>query len=347
MKSLVFHGPRDVRFETVDDPIISEPRSALVRISKCGLCGSDLHPYHLGAATTGFCIGHEAVGEVVEVGREVGKFKVGDRVIVGGSVGCGECSECLQGRVMTCLKFPTCRVFGQGMHGLGGCQSEAVEVPVADNNLFVLPSDVSDAVGIMMSDNLSTGWAAAKAAGAARGACIAVLGLGAVGQSAVMAAFALGASRVFAIDLLPERRAAAEKLGAIGIGDDAVEMVRELTNGVGVDGTIDAVGIAATLQTDIWITRRGGKVTIVGFAETPTIAIPLGTATARNLTFFLKACSVQPEWPELINAIRNGQLSAKAIEGLVTHDLALAAGTQAYEMFDARLDGVMKVLLTP
>lgn len=347
VKALVFHGARDVRVENVPDPQLTDARSAVVRITRCGICGSDLHPYHAGASSSGFCIGHEAVGEVVEVGREVSRFRTGDRVIVAGSIGCGECSECRQGRVMTCLGYPTCRVLGQGMHGLGGCQAEAIEVPVADTNLVVLPDGISDAVGIMMSDNLATGWAAAKAAGARPGASIAVIGLGAVGLSAVMAAFALGAERVFAVDLLPERRARAAAFGAVPVESDPAATIREATGGYGVDGTVDAVGFAGTLDIDIWATRRGGKVVVVGFAETPTIPIPLGTATARNLTFILKACSVQPEWPELFAAIADGRLDAGALERLVTHDLPLSAGAEAYELFDTRRDGALKVLLTP
>src|ERR1700712_1821217 len=234
MKSLVFHGPRDIRYEDVPDPVISDARSAIVKITKCGLCGSDLHPYHVGSSSSGYCIGHEAVGDVVEVGARVTNFKVGDRVIVAGSVSCGECEPCRQGLSMICRAFPTCRVLGQGMHGLGGCQAEALEVPVADFNMHRLASGLSDAVGIMLSDNLATGWMCATNARVRPGATVAVIGLGAVGLNGVLAAKAMGAERIYAVDLLDDRLRAAAAFGAIPINaENALEEIREATGGPG------------------------------------------------------------------------------------------------------------------
>ncbi len=348
MKSLVFRGPRDIRCEVVPDPVISSAGSAIVKISKCGICGSDLHPYHVGAPSTGYCIGHEAVGEVVEVGSGVSRFKVGDRVLVAGSVSCGTCEPCRQGRPMICRNFPTCRVFGQGMHGLGGCQAEAVEVPVADFNLHRLPEGISDGLGIMVADNLSTAWACAKLARVRPGSSAAVIGLGAVGLQCVLAAIAMGAERVFAVDLIADRRDTAARLGAIPVAaEHALEGIRAATGGQGVDCVLDAVGTARTAELDILAARRGGYVCIVGLPESQSVPFPLLTGIARNVSLALAACSIQVELPEVFRALETGQLDAGTIESLVTHDLPLSAGPAAYELFDARRDGVKKVLLTP
>ncbi|MFC4595809.1 alcohol dehydrogenase catalytic domain-containing protein [Sphingobium tyrosinilyticum] len=347
MKSLVFHGPRDIRYESVADPILSNARSAIVKISKCGICGSDLHPYHVGSSSTGYCIGHEAVGEVVEVGVEVKKFKTGDRVIVAGSVSCGECEPCRNNLPMICRSYPTCRVFGQGMHGLGGGQAEAIEVPVADYNLHSTRG-ASDALGILLSDNLSTGWTCAKNAKVQPGSSVAVIGLGAVGLSGIVSAQALGADRVFAIDLLEDRLDAASALGAIPINaTNALDEIRAATDGQGVDSILDAVGIAKTAELDALAVKRGGHVCIVGLPEAASVPFPLLTGIARNVTFTLTACSIQAALPELFDALESGKLKADAIERMVTHDIALSDGAAAYALFDARRDGVKKVLLTP
>jgi threonine dehydrogenase-like Zn-dependent dehydrogenase len=348
MKSLVFHGPRDIRCETVPDPVISDARSAIVKITKCGICGSDLHPYHVGSSYGEFCIGHEAVGEVVEAGSGVTGFTPGDRVVIAGSVSCGECEPCRQGLSMICRGFPTCRVFGQGMHGLGGCQAEALEVPVADYNLRRLPGGISDGLGIMLSDNLATGWACARNARVRPGASVAVVGLGAVGLSGVLAAKAMGAERIFGVDLLQERLDAAAEFGAVPIqAEGAVDQIRVATGGEGVDCVLDAVGTARTAELDALVVRRGGHVCVVGLPEAQSVPFPLLTGIARNVTFTLTACSIQAQLDELFEALERGQLSGVEVESMITHDLSLADGAAAYELFDARRDGVKKVLLTP
>lgn len=348
MKSIVFHGPHDVRYEDVADPVLSDQRSVIVKISKCGICGSDLHPYHVGASSSGYCIGHEAVGEVVEAGSSVNRFKVGDRVIVAGSVSCGECDACRANLPMICRNYPTCRVFGQGMHGLGGGQAEGIEVPVADYNLHTLPAGMSDAMGIMLSDNLATAWIGARKAQVRPGTSVLVIGLGAVGLSGVIAAFAMGAQTVFAVDLLPDRLEKAKSLGATPVSvENALAEIRELTGGHGVDCVLDTVGIARTAELDALAVKRGGNVCIVGLPEAASVPFPLLTGIARNVTFALTACSIQSALPELFDALDTGAIKSSDIESLVTHDLPLAQAAEAYELFDQRRDGVKKVLMTP
>jgi threonine dehydrogenase-like Zn-dependent dehydrogenase len=158
----------------------------------------------------------------------------------------------------------------------------------------------------------------------------------------------MGAERVFAVDLVAERLATAARLGGTPIGaENALEEIRAATAGQGVDCVLDAVGTARTVELDLLVVRRGGSVCVVGIPESKTMPFPLLTGIARNVSLVMAACSVQCELPELFRALETGQLKADLIESLVTHDLPLANGAAAYELFDARRDGVKKVLLTP
>jgi threonine dehydrogenase-like Zn-dependent dehydrogenase len=346
MRALVYHGPRDVRYEAVPDPELTGSDSAIVRVSLCSICGSDLHPYHTNMGAIGYCIGHEAVGEVVEIGADVGRFAVGDRVLLPGSISCGSCPACSRGNAMLCQRYPYSRVYGQGQPGLGGCQAEAVEVPVADANLHLLPPGMSDELGVMLTDTLATAWLAAKRARIQPGGSVAVIALGAVGLQCVMAAFALGADRVFALDHLEERRTAAAQLGAIAVSDGAEE-VRAPTAGLGVDSVIDATGGPESARLAVDLARKGGTISILGVPEEFSTPFPLLRALAKNLDVALVACSIQAQLPELFTALEEGRLDAGTIAGLLTHRMPLAQGPEAYELFDARRDGVLKVVLTP
>lgn len=346
MKSLVYRGMRDIRFEDVADPTISAPRNAIVKISACGICGSDLHPYHLEVGHS-FCIGHEAVGEVVETGSEVSRFKVGQRVLIPGSINCGECGACRQSLSMQCERFAMPRVFGQGFPGIGGCQAEAVEVPDADATLFELPSDMSDGLGIMLTDSLPTAWVCAKRGNIRPGGDVAVIGLGAVGLQCVLAAFAQGAERVFAIDLVADRRDEAAKLGAVPVDPShAMEMILGATAGLGVPTVLEAVGGPQTAELAVGLAAKGGTVSIVGVAEATLVPFPVLFALAKNLDIRFVSCSVQAQLPELFQAIATGRLDTDVVEGLITHYLPLREGPAAYAMFDAKASGVKKILLT-
>jgi threonine dehydrogenase-like Zn-dependent dehydrogenase len=346
MKSLVYHGPGDVRHEEVPDPTLSAPSSAIVRVTLSSICGSDLHPYHTSMGPTGYCIGHEAVGKVVETGSAVDRFVVGDRVLLPGSISCGACPACSTGNSMLCHGFPYARVYGQGQPGIGGCQAEAVEVPVADANLQLLPPGMSDELGVMLTDTLATAWLSAKRARIPPGGSVAVIALGAVGLQCVMAAFALGAAHVFALDLLEERRAAAPGLGAIPVAGGAAE-VRAATGGLEVDCVIDATGGPQTAQLAVDLVRKGGTISILGVPEALSTPFPLLRALAKNLDVALVSCSVQAQLPELFTALDTGRLDAEAITALVTHRMPLSAGPEAYALFDSRRDGVTKIVLTP
>jgi len=345
MKSLVYRGRRDIRCEEVADPIISSPGAAIVQIRACGICGSDLHPYHQDMGRS-YCIGHEAVGEVVETGPEVGRFKVGDRVLVAASLCCGECKPCRRGYGMLCEQYPYPRVFGQGLPGLGGCQAEAVEVPVADTNLHLLPTGMSDELGVMLTDTLATAWQCAKTGRVSRGGAVAVIGLGAVGLQCVLSAFAMGAEQVFGIDLIEDRRQAAAALGAVPVdGATAFQQIMDMTAGRGADTVLEATGGPQTMELALQVASKGAVISVVGVPEAMSMPFPILAALSKNLEINFVTCSVKAQLPELFDALDAGRLKAEALNGLITHRLPLAQGPEAYALFDSRADGVKKVIL--
>ncbi|ARR55442.1 hypothetical protein HY78_19355 [Rhizorhabdus wittichii DC-6] len=348
MKALIHLGPGRIGYESVPDPILPDRQGALVRTTMCGLCGSDLHLYHGAPAHGSYCIGHEAVGEVVEVGSEVRDFRVGDRVLLPAILGCGRCDPCRAGDVYLCRTQSAPMIYGQGFPGIGGSQAEAVAVPNADRNLWRLPPGLSDEVGIMLTDNLATAWFCARRARVRPGDVVAVIGLGPVGQQAVMAAKAMGAERVLGIDLLQSRRAAAALLGAEPIeAADVVQAAIELTGGDGPDVVLDANGSAVTIGLAIGMVRKGGRVSVVGLSESPQIDFPIIGSMLKNLDFHIGVCSVQAELPALFGAIEAGRIDTGALEALVTHRMGLSEGAEGYARFDAREGGIGKVVFDP
>lgn len=348
MKALICDGPGRITCESVPDPLLVDQAGAIVRTTLCSICGSDLHPYHIDLGRPPYSIGHEAIGEVVEVGREVKNFSVGDRVLLPASLGCGQCQPCREGNVVLCKTHRSLRAFGQSIPGIGGCQAEAVAVPAADMNMFRLPAEVSDEVGIMLTDTLSTAWYAVRRARVGPGDVVAVIGLGAVGLQAVMCALALGASRVLAIDLLAERRSHATKLGAEDVEDpDVIAGVQEMTRDEGVDVVIDANGGSVTTTLAIELLKRGGRVSAVGVSESPTVPFPIKASLYKNLEFHIGICSVQGQVPALMRELEAGRLNEAALSKMITHRMALSEGTEAYALFNERRDGVLKVALDP
>jgi len=322
----------------------------IVRMDVCGICGSDLHIYHghspaalyRGESQTGYCVGHEAVGEVVEVGRAVRRFKAGDKVVLSGAVGCGECRHCIAGNVTRCENVVRC--YGLS-HDLQGCQAEAIVVPAADFNATHLPDGVTADQALFLTDNLCTAWFGCRNADISPGKTVAVVGLGPVGLLAVECAFVLGASRVFALDFVPERLAHAAALGAVPLNPKtAVEEVRDTTGGSMVDCTVEAVGADATIELAIDLVGLQGNVSVVGVNMSNEFRFPMGRSMAKGLTFRIGGCSVQYYWPELIPLLQHGRLHP---ERLISHRMPLARGAEAYRLFDGRLDNALKMALTP
>ncbi len=346
MKALCYHGPHDIRYQSTPDARIEDDRDVIVKTMACGICGSDLHIYHGHgfSENASYCVGHEAVGEIVEVGRAVRDLKVGDQVMVAAAVGCGDCASCLAGDAIRCeRKAVGC--YGLGWAGLGGCQAEAVRVPAAHSNLARIPDGINIEQALMLTDNLPTAWMGCIDADIAPGKTVAVVGLGPIGLMAVEAAYVLGASRVFAIDLVAERREMASKLGATSLEPDAaLEAIRDATAGRMIDSVVEAVGSEAPLKLALRLAGNRGVVSAVGAGQDNRFTFPLGAAFMRNLTFRIGGCAVQRYWPQLIPLVQRGRLQP---ERYITHRSPLSDGAEAYRVFAERKAGALKTILIP
>lgn len=258
MKAVVFHAIGDIRLDNVPEPKIEHPQDALVRLTASAICGTDLHMIRgtVSPMRPGTILGHEGVGVVQEVGEKVRNFKKGDRVVIGSTIACGSCLFCRQGYYSQCDKAnPNGPSAGTPFYGgsedtgpFNGMQAEFVRVPFANTNLVKLPQAVSDDQAILISDIFPTGYFGADLAQIKDGDIVAVFGCGPVGQFAIASAFLFNASRVIAVDCVPDRLAMARDQGAEIIdfnAEDPVEMIKELTGGTGADRVIDAVGVDA------------------------------------------------------------------------------------------------------
>jgi threonine dehydrogenase-like Zn-dependent dehydrogenase len=265
MRALTWHGKHDVRVDTVPDPEIVNPRDAIIKITSTAICGSDLHLYDHTIPTmkAGDVLGHEFMGEVVEVGSGNSKLKVGQRVVVPFVIACGQCYFCKQQQFAACdnsnpaetadmseflYGYPMTGAFGYShlTGGYAGGQAEYVRVPYADIGPIVIPDGIEDDKVLFLSDILPTGWMAADNCDIKATDTVAVWGCGPVGLFAVQSAFALGAQRVIAIDHFPHRLDLAKSMGAEVINFEEVnvrEALVEMTGGIGPDACIDAVGM--------------------------------------------------------------------------------------------------------
>ena len=264
MRALVWHGKEDIRCDTVTDPEIEQPRDAIIKVTSCAICGSDLHLFHnfIPAMLPGDVMGHEMMGEVVEVGPEArGKLKKGDRVVVPFTIICGECDQCKRGNFSVCQatnrkKYLADKVFGHATAGLFGYthltggypggQAEYLRVPFADATHIKVPDGIPDEKVLFLGDIFPTGWQAAVQCDIQPTDTVAIWGCGPVGQMAIRSAVLLGAKQVIAIDHLPERLEMAEAGGAITINfaeESVVERLNELTGGKGPEKCIDAIGM--------------------------------------------------------------------------------------------------------
>lgn len=348
MKALTFHGPRDIRYSDVPDPVLLDERSAIIEVTQASICGSDLHIYHGEGFSQdlGFCVGHEAVGVIVEAGSGVDRYRVGDRVLIAASVGCTQCEECDRGQTSMCLTRSGAleKCYGLGAR-LQGSQAQFVAVPDADRNLFAIPHEITDEAAVVLTDAASTAWYGARRARITPGDSVAVIGLGPIGQMAAQQAFLLGASEVFGIDLVPERQQMAASQGIrIVDADDPVAQVREWTQGLGTHIAIEAVGADPTIEMAQRIVRRRGRVSVVGVNQNKKYSFHMERAQVKELEFAIGLCSVQYELPTLIELTRTGRLDPAAV---ITHTIPLSEGPRAYELMDSRAEGVCKILLDP
>jgi threonine dehydrogenase-like Zn-dependent dehydrogenase len=258
MKAVVWHGIGDIRLDDVPEPTLRDPHDAIVRITRSAICGTDLHMVRgtMSGMREGTVLGHEAVGVVTEVGDAVRGFSPGDRVLVNSTISCGACRYCRMGHTAQCdVANPNGPQAGTSFFGgpemtgpVDGLQAEYARIPWAQNTLHPLPDTVSDEQAILLSDIFPTGWFGAELAGVRRGDVVAVFGAGIVGQFAAASAFKQGAARVIVVDGEETRLAAAlaQHCEIVDFNaEDPVEAIRELTNGIGADAVIDAVGVDA------------------------------------------------------------------------------------------------------
>ena len=394
MKALTWHGLEDVRVESVPDPSIEQPTDAIVRVTSTAICGSDLHLYGVLAPylTRGDVLGHEFMGVVEQVGSDVGELKVGDRVVVPFNISCGHCWMCSRGLFAQCETTQNTEqgkgasLFGYtSLYGaVPGGQAEYVRVPHADFGPIRLPEDLPDERFLYLSDILPTAWQGVQYADVGPDDTLAVIGLGPVGQLAVRSALHRGVGRVIGVDLVPERLARAAASGSEVVNaaavDDVAGALRDLTEGRGPDGVLEAVGMEAhgspvaaavigaaarlpkpvaqaavenvgidrlaALNLSLESVRRGGTVSISGVYGGMADPLPMMTMFDKGLTLRMGQCHVKRWTDELLEiALRPGD--ELGLETLATHRWPLSEAPEAYRMFQQKTDGCLKVVLHP
>ena len=379
MKAVVWHGKEDVRVDDVPDPVLQEPTDAIVRITSTAICGSDLHLYRvLGPVMKeGDVIGHEPMGIVEEVGSEVRNIVPGDRVVVPFNISCGSCFMCERGLYSQCETTQNRRwnkgasLFGYThLYGaVPGGQAEYLRVPQAHFGPIKVPEGPTDTRFLFLSDVLPTAWQAVEYAEVPPGGTVGVWGLGPIGQMSARIALHRGAGRVIGVDQVPERLEMGERHGVETIDfaavDDVVTLVRELTEGRGVDSAIDAVGMEAdaglvgqTLQ-DLKLVpdrlgalfqagrsvRRGGTLSLSGVYAGAVPLVPLGELFDRQITIRMGQANVRRWTDDLLPLL--GEDDPLGTSDLATHELPLEDAPRAYRIFQRKEDGAIKVVLKP
>jgi threonine dehydrogenase-like Zn-dependent dehydrogenase len=348
MRALTYHAPGDLRVATVEDPVIQAPTDAIVAVKLAAICGSDLHVWHgrERGLDPGTVMGHEFIGEVIDIGGAVTRIRQGDRVVSPFTTSCGACFYCSSGLSARCVEG---QLFGWVERGAGlhGGQAELVRVPLADTTLVPAPTGLPDEVAILLGDVLSTGYHCALMGEVGPGAVAVVIGCGPVGLMAVLAAQELGAARVFAVDTVPARLALARAMGADPLppgSEAATELLRIATGGRGPDTVLEAVGSPDSSRLAFDLVRPGGVIAAVGVHHEAAFPFSPGQAYDKNLTYRIGRCPARHYMERLIPLAerRSAELSA-----LFTHRVPLAEAPAAYRMFDAKADGCIKVALNP
>lgn len=389
MKALCWHGTKDVRIDQVPDPKIINDKDAIIKVTTSAICGSDLHLYNglIPTLHNGDVLGHEFMGEVVEVGSANKELKVGDKVVIPFTICCGECFFCQQGLYAACdasnpngelaramMGFAPCACFGYShmMGGYWGGQAEYVRVPYANVGAIKIPDGVPDEKVLFLSDILPTGYMAAENADIQKGDTVAVWGCGPVGQFVIKSAWMLGAGRVIAIDNVPERLKLAETYGLAETinfeKEDVYETLFAMTKGMGPDCCIDAVGCEAHAPT------------FDAKMDAAKVGLHLRKDKAHVLREIIKCCrksghvSIPGVYIDMLDSIPFGAAMNKGLTfkmgqthvlsytdlllnkiladeidpaEIITHRITLDEVPKAYETFMNKDDACIKVVLKP
>ena len=346
MRALVYHGPGQKAWEEVPKPTLQADTDAIVHVDAVTICGTDLHILKgdVPAVTDGRILGHEAVGTVEEVGTGVKNVAVGDKVLVSCITACGSCRYCREAAYGQCIN-------GGGWilgHKIDGTQAEYVRVPFADTSTHKAPAGVSDEQLLMLADILPTGYEVGVLNGQVRpGDVVAVVGAGPIGLAAIMGARLFSPAHVVAIDLADSRLEAAKQFGAdvtVNNGrEDPLAVVQGLTDGLGADVAMEAVGVPDTFDLTTKLIRPGGRVANIGVHGT-SVPLHLEDLWIRNVTITTGLVDTYST-PSLLKLTAGHQLDAGRF---VTHHFALDEFMDAYEVFEQAGDtGALKVVLTP
>jgi threonine dehydrogenase-like Zn-dependent dehydrogenase len=389
MKALTWHGKGDMRCESVPDPRIEHPRDAIIKVTACAICGSDLHIYDgvIPSMQPGDVLGHETMGEVVEVGAGNSKLRVGDRVVVPFTIACGECFFCQRGYFSGCERSnpdaeKASKLWGHSPAGLfgyshllggyAGGQAEYLRVPFADVGPIKIPEGLTDEQVLFLSDIFPTGYMGAEFCDIKGGETIAVFGCGPVAQFAIRSSFLLGAERVIAIDTVPERLALAAQAGAITIDfmkEDVYDRIRELTHGRGADACVDAVGTEPHTSASFDSMLDRAKVaTFLGTDRPHVLRQAIHNTRNFGVVSIIGVYGGFVDKVPMGSAINRGltfrmaqtpvqhylpKLLERIVNGeldpsfVITHTVPLERGPEMYKTFRDKKDGCIKVVMKP
>lgn len=385
MKALVFHAPKKITVDNVPDPRLEATTDALIRVTSTSICGSDLHIYNgFFPQRQPLVMGHEFMGVVLEVGKDVKNLKPGDRVVVPFCIACGRCWFCEHDLTPHCETTNRANYGPEGglltqkggglfgytdmYGGYPGGQAQYVRVPFADFGPRKVPESVSDEQVLFLSDIFPTGYLAVDWAKPKDGDCVVVLGCGPVGIMAMKSAWLRGAGRVIGVDLERyrlQRASEAAKAEVLNLGvDDVAEVVRDMTGGRGADVVIDAVGLEAhrtplqklsnvmhlqagsmdAVRTAIRTVRRGGTISIVGVYGAPYDNFPLGQLFDKGIGLKMGQAPVHAVIDRLLEYVIDGRVK---LDDVISHRMPLEDGPKAYELFNRKQDDCVKVVLRP
>jgi len=379
MRAMTYRGPFRVRVEDKPDPEIRHPNDAVVRVTRAAICGSDIHLYHglMPDLRMGHTFGHEFIGVVEELGPEVDNLKIGDKVLVPFNISCGFCYFCSRGLVSNCHNTnPNATAVG-GIYGYShtaggydGGQAEYVRVPYANVGPTIIPPDIDDEDALMLTDACPTGYFAAELGDIKEGQTVLIFGAGPVGIFAARSAWLMGAGRVIVVDHLDyrldfvSRYGPAETINFLHLKDPIVYM-KKITDYVGADVAIDAVGADATgsamqnlmgmklkmqagnavaVHWAVNSVRKGGIVVIIGGYGPPMNLAPLGSIMNKGLTIRANQAPVKRQLPRLFEHVRAGRIKPSEI---ITHRFPLEDIAEAYRVFTSKSDECIKPILIP